>query len=172
MNFLRHMQDFPCARLAKGKPSPEKGQFLPFPPEGSPMRMIDCRSREPSIDADESARRTNVVLGEEFTCLFHDGVGNHRTTWRELEPMLFRALPGGFHGSIGDISVGDQQDVELRVSRDEPDAAAWFCRELVARRIVPESAPVTAVFPDGEEYLGPADQVANSRVIPVRAMAR
>lgn len=124
------------------------------------MRLLDCRDQYAAIEPHDD--RTYLVLATDMTVKFRWGGGN-QAPWSALEPMLQRKLPGGFHEGLGDVSVGADAGVQVDARCGGDEAAAWFARELVARNMVPPSAPVTLVYPDGRDRaLGTAGDLAAS----------
>jgi hypothetical protein len=125
------------------------------------MRLIDLRNDaapSPADDGTSAEDRSYLVLAADATYRFRHGHGN-RIPWRDLEPLLESRLPGGNHVALGDVSIGEG-DVAIDARCGE-EGIAWICRQLVARRVVAPSVPVTVQHVDApEEHLGAVGRAA------------
>lgn len=130
------------------------------------MRLIDLRDANLPLpyaaggqDEDRTdEERSNLVLAPDATFRFRLDDGN-KIPWSALESMLEARLPHNGHDHLHDVSLG-ASDVCID-GRCGEDAVRWICDEILARRIVAPSIPVTVQYPGGyEERLGAIGEAA------------
>jgi hypothetical protein len=133
------------------------------------MRVIDVRDPAAMVGVgpDEGRcddDRYSLILAADSSIKFRLDSGN-LFPWSQLGPKLKARLPGNGHEQLHDVSVGIA-DAEID-ARCGDDGVRWICEQLVARNLLPPSAPVTLLHVSGQaEPLGALGEVLRQRAAP------
>ena len=135
------------------------------------MRLIDLRDtsqppHQAAAGSDDEGSfgedRSYLVLASDVTYRFQLDGGN-KLPWDRLSAELTARLPGNGHDYLHDVSVGMSDIlIDARIPRD---SVQWICREILARELLPPSAPVCLQHVDGhEERIGVLGKVVAAPV--------